>query len=115
MKPLYKRKRFIIPILLLLVVIIVGLFANSILANYVKKAINEDNALVSNTDDYRMTVDDVDVNIFGGSITLHRVYIEPTEGHRQRFKEGDTPEDVLKEIYVDQASCLLYTCDAADD
>ena len=104
MKPLYKRKRFIIPILLLLVVIIVGLFANSILANYVKKAINEENALVSNTDDYQMTVDDVDVNLFGGSITLHRVHIEPTEGHRQRFQDGETPEDVLKEILVDQAS-----------
>lgn len=104
MKPLYKRKRFIIPILLLLVVIIVGLFANSILANYVEKAINEDSALVSNPEDYRMTVDDVDVNLFGGSITLHRVRVQPTEGHRQRFEEGETPEDVLKEIIVDQAS-----------
>jgi len=88
----------------LLVILVAGLFANSILANYVEKAINEDFALVNKTDEYQMTVADVDVNIFGGSITIHDIQIRPTDSYRKLFENGETQEEVLKEMVVQRAA-----------
>lgn len=104
MKPFYKRKRFIILASILVLVLIGGLLANSIIAKYVKTAINEEFALVNKTDDYKMSVADVDVNLFGGSITLHDLKIGPTESHWEEFRNGETHEEVLKEIAVNRAA-----------
>ena len=67
-KPFFKRKRFIIPVLILLILIV----GNFLLPTIVKKYVNK---TLANIPGYYGQVEDIDINLFRGAYVINGLYL----------------------------------------
>jgi hypothetical protein len=101
---MFKKKKVRSLLIVIAVVCSFFLLLNTILESIVKSSINAELVSMSIESGYILGIDDVNLNVFRGNISISGFYAKPQETLFKAFAKGETNRDLLKQLSVSEAS-----------
>ena len=101
---MFKKKKARSLLIVIAVVCSFLLLLNTILESIVKSSITTELDSMSIESGYILGIDDVNLNVFRGNISISGFYAKPQETLFKAFAKGETNRNLLKQLSVSEAS-----------